>query len=220
MSEVSRLIIFDLDKTLTRRDTLLPYLFGFLMRRPWHVFRILHLPVAVLLFKFGVIGNARLKEIFITAFLAGTSREEIRRWSSTFIGKLLAHGMRREGIEKLKQHIKAGDHTILLSASMDIYVVGLGLQLGFKETICTEAEWKSDRLTGRLANTNCHGAEKVRYLDKLREQHPFAKITAYADNYSDIELLRRVDNGILVNGSRKACQEAYHYEIDYQTWRC
>ena len=179
----------------------------------------LHLPVAALLFKIGVINNARLKEIFITAFLAGTSREEIRRWSATFIDKLLAHGMRKEGLDRLNQHINAGDYTVLLSASLDIYVHDLGNQLGFEETICTRAEWKSDRLTGLLASANHQGAEKVKHLDKLREQYPNATITAYADNDSDIDLLRRADNGILVNASRKARRKAYHYEIDNQIWR-
>ncbi|MDH5513910.1 MAG: HAD-IB family hydrolase [Gammaproteobacteria bacterium] len=219
MPEVKQLIIFDLDKTLTRRDTLLPYLFGFLIRQPWRVFRTLHLPVAALLFKIGIINNTRLKEIFITAFLAGTSREEIRHWSDTFIDRLLARGMRREAIDRLNQHINAGDYTILLSASLDIYVHDLGNQLGFEEIICTRAEWKSDRLTGLLASANHQGAEKVRQLDKLREQYPDATITAYADNDSDIDLLRRADNGILVNASRKTRQMAYHYEIDNQIWR-
>jgi len=220
MSEVTQLVIFDLDKTLTRRDTLLPYLFGFLVRRPWCVFRALQLPVAVLLFKLGVINNTRLKENFLSAFLAGASREEIRHWSSTFIGELLSHGMRREGLEKLNQHINAGDYTILLSASLDIYVYDLGSQLGFADTICTRAEWISDRLTGRLESANHHGAEKVKCLENLRKKHPNATITAYADNISDIELLRRVDNGILVNGSRKACRKAYPYEISHQNWQC
>jgi phosphatidylglycerophosphatase C len=213
------LIIFDLDKTLTRRDTLLPYLFGFLVRRPWRVFRTVHLPVAALLFKIGVINNARLKEIFVTAFLAGTSREEIRRWSATFIDKLLAHGMRKEGLDRLNQHINAGDYTVLLSASLDIYVHDLGNLLGFEETICTRAEWKSDRLTGLLASANHQGAEKVKHIDKLREQHPSATITAYADNDSDIDMLRRADSGILVNASRKVRRKACHYDIDNQIWR-
>jgi len=219
MPGLTRLVIFDLDNTLTRRDTLLPYLLGFLLRRPWYVFRTLHLPVAALLFWFGVIGNERLKEIFMTAILAGTSREEIRCWSNIFIGKLFASGMRREGIEKLNQHIIAGDHTILLSASPDIYVHEIGNRLGFAQTSCTRVEWISDHLTGRLANANLHGAEKVKYLDKLREKYPNATITAYADNHSDLDLLRQVDNGILVNGSRKACRMAYPYKICRQYWR-
>lgn len=219
MTEVSQLVIFDLDNTLTRRDTLVPYLLGYLTRKPWKIFRTLHLPVAALLFKLRVINNARLKEIFITALLAGASREVIQHWSGIFIRKLLAHGMRKDGIEILNQHIKAGDYTILLSASPDIYVYNLGAHLGFRKVICTRTEWESGRLTGRLANENCRGSEKVKCLDKLRKEFPNASITAYADNCSDIDLLRSADKGILVNGTRKAHRIAYPYGIDTQTWR-
>lgn len=218
MTEVSQLVIFDLDSTLTRRDTLVPYLLGFLARKPWIFFRLLHLPVAALLFKLRVINNARLKEIFITAFLAGASRETIQHWSGIFTRKLLAHGMRQDGLKILNQHIKSGDYTILLSASPDIYVYDLGEHLGFMKVICTRAEWESDHLTGRLASENCRGSEKVKYLDSLRKEFPNASITAYADNYSDIDLLRSADKGILVNASRRARRLARPHDIDTQTW--
>jgi phosphatidylglycerophosphatase C len=157
MPHSPQLVIFDLDGTLTRRDTLIPYLSGFLVRHPWRIFRTLHLPVVLAMFFLGFISHARLKEYFLTAFLGGATREQVQQWSSTFIEKLCANGLRRQGLETLKAHIASNDHTVLLSASLDFYVNELGTNLGFDQVVCTSAEWSNNQLTGRLASANNRG---------------------------------------------------------------
>ena len=218
MTPGPQLVIFDLDGTLTRRDTLIPYLSGFLVRHPWRIFRTLHLPVVLAMFFLGFISHARLKEYFLTAFLGGATREQIQQWSSTFIEKLRANGLRERGLKALKAHIASSDHTVLLSASLDFYVNELGTELGFDKVICTSAEWSNDRLTGRLASANHRGQEKVRQLELLKSSFPDTYITAYADNDSDLELLRSVDNGILINARRKTRARARSLKINLQHW--
>lgn len=152
MPNSPQMVIFDLDGTLTRRDTLIPYLFGCIARHPWRIFRTLHLPVVLAMFFLGFINNARLKEYSLTAFLGSARREQIQQWSSTFVENLLAHDFREKGLKILKAHITSGDHTVLLTASLDFYVNELGANLGFHQVICTSTEWRNNQLTGQLAN--------------------------------------------------------------------
>jgi phosphatidylglycerophosphatase C len=172
------------------------------------------------MFILGLINNARLKEYFLTAFLGGATQEQIQQWSSTFVVKLLKHGMRGQGLKVLKAHITSGDHTVLLSASLDFYVTKLGAHLGFHQVVCTRAEWRDNRLTGRLASPNYRGQEKVRQLELLRSRFPNTYISAYADNDSDLELLSAVDNGVLINASRKTRAKAISLNISRQYWKC
>jgi len=219
MPRSRKLVIFDLDGTLTRRDTLIPYLTGFVVRHPWRIVRMLHLPVVLATFFLGFINNARLKEYFLTAALGGASQVQIEQWSSTFVEKLLARGIREKGLMVLKQHIASGEHTVLLSASPDFYVNELGANLGFDHIVCTRAEWHKNRLTGRLASPNHSGHEKVRQLGLLRSRFPDTYISAYADNDSDLELLCAVDKGVLVNASRRTLAKAMSLDISRQHWK-
>ena len=218
MNREPSLVVFDLDGTLTRRDTYLRYVVGFLARHPWRIFRLLHLPWVVGMFYSGMLDNTQLKERVLRAFLRGTRRAELRRWTTVFVDKLLARGMRREALAVLEKHRQHGDLLVLLSASLDVYVEELGKRLGFDHVICTAAHWEGDRLSGRLLSLNCHGEEKVRRLGELRKRCGGMRLVAYADHHSDIPLLRLADAGILVNGTRKAKQLAVQTGLERRVW--
>jgi len=209
--------VFDLDGTLTRHDTYMPYLIGFLIRNPWRIFRLMNLSWSIALYAFGKVNNSDLKQQFLISFLGGVEREQISTWTNIFLDKLLQSGIRKEALIALKKHRKNGDHLVLLSASLDIYVKELGCRLGFDETICTNVEWSNGKLTGRLSSKNCHGREKIsRLLSRYRFET--TNFIAYADDISDVPLLSMVDKGVLVNRSRKARDLSNKAGIELKKW--
>jgi phosphoserine phosphatase len=107
----------------------------------------------------------------------------------------------------------------LLSASPDLYVPELGAALGIADVTCTGLEWRSERLTGGLTTANRRGVEKARCLEELRARYPGRAITAYGNAASDLAHLQLADEGVLVNGSRRALQDAAHLKIRAVTWR-
>jgi phosphatidylglycerophosphatase C len=218
MTRESSLVVFDLDGTLTRRDTYLLYLMGFRARHPCGIVRLLHLPWVVGMFYLGIFDNAQLKERFLRAFLRGARRAALHQWTTVFVDKLMSRGMCWEALAVLEKHRQNGDVLVLLSASLDIYVEALGDRLGFNHVICTRAHWEGDRLSGELLGLNCHGDEKVHRLEELRRRYRGMKLIAYADHHSDIPLLRLADSGILVNGTRKAQYLAAQAGIDCHVW--
>lgn len=210
--------IFDLDGTLARGDTFVKYIAGFIMRRPMRVFRCLSLSGAILRFLSGLVSAAHMKERVLIAALGGSDRAEIRRYTTDFLDRLIPEGMSKRGLKTLEQHRKLGDTLVLLSASPDVYVKELGQRLGFHEVICTQVLWKGNQLSGELCGPNVKGEEKVQCLLRLKTRFAEAVVVAYADHISDFPLLRAVDTGVLVNGSKKSKQVALEYSIGTQDW--
>jgi phosphatidylglycerophosphatase C len=215
-----RLAVFDLDGTITRHDTLVPYALGFVMRKSiWRLPALLLVLPAVLAHAVGLVDRGQLKSVFICAMLGGCRREALTLWTATFIDRLLRDGVFPQAIEAIQAHARSGDHLVLLSASTDLYVPAIGLALGFQEVICTGVRWKGDRLVGTLATPNRRGEEKARCVAALRKRFPNVASLAYGNAASDLAHLKLVDRGVLVNGSASARRTALSEGIGCTDWR-
>jgi phosphatidylglycerophosphatase C len=212
-------VIFDLDGTLTRRESYLAYLAGFLIRHPRRLLHILPLPWAVLKYALRRINNTELKQHFLHAVLGGAPQHEVEQWSRIFVDRLLAGGLRCGALQTLESHRRSGDLLVLLTASFDFYVNEVGRRLGFHHVLCTQAEWVDGYLSGKLAGPNHRGEEKVRCLQRLKDAHIGSTIAAYADHSSDLTFLALVDQATLVNGSFKARRLAKRQGIRCAIWK-
>lgn len=215
---MARLVVFDLDGTLTRRYTFAPYVVGLLAERPWQLLRLLRVLPAIAAFALGARNRGTLKAQLLRATLAGRSRSEIQGWTAQFVRRLLQRGLHREALATLERHRAAGDLLVLLSASPDLYVPAIGAELGFQEVICTQIAWRGDRLEGGLRTANRRGKEKTRCLERLRERYPELPTSAYANSASDLDHLSRVDEPLLVNGSPSARRAAERLGIARTRW--
>ncbi len=210
--------IFDLDGTITRHDTLVPYVFGYLLRHPWRLPRAVLVVPAVIGYALRLSDRGSLKSALIRATLGGLTRTDIERWTERFVPRLLRTGVFARARAVIETHARAGDHLVLMSASPDLYVPEIARALGFHEAICTGVAWSGDRLDGRLTTRNRQGEEKVRCVRALRERSP-GEITAYGNSASDIAHLKAVERGVLVNGSPGARHAAEHAGIVRAEWR-
>jgi phosphatidylglycerophosphatase C len=207
------LAVFDLDCTITRRDTLGPFLWGFLWRRPWRLPRALLALPAAARFLFDRDRGA-FKGAVIHALLGGARRAVITRWAERFVGALLRDGLYAEALAAIAMHRARGDRLLLMSASTDLYVPRIGRALGFDEIICTELRWcADDRLDGRLATANCRGEEKRRCLAALIARDAPGRVYAYGDSRADLAHMQLAQQAYLVNPSpRLAARLATHVQ--------
>ena len=210
--------IFDLDGTLTRRDTLVPYLRFALRRHPERRARLAAVPGIVLRFVVDR-DRGRLKGELIRALLGGLSHAEIYEITQTFLDQKLIGLLHPTAVSAIEAHRNAGDWLVMLTASTEFYVRELGSRLGFDQVICTEVRWDGERLDGRLKTANRRGAEKTHCLAELRLMHPGATFAAYGNSSSDLDHLRHVDAPRLVNGSFLTRIRARAQGIRADTWR-
>jgi len=210
--------LFDLDGTLTWRDTLLPFLLGFLKRHPQRVLRLWPMPFALYSY-WKDRDRGALKSRVIRMVLGGASRPVLEAWAESFVCAMKPRQKFRPlALAILETHRAAGDHPVLLSASPDLYVDHIGRMLGFERTLCTELVWSGDRLDGHLKTKNRRGEEKLRCLDWLREQYRGMPIIAYGNSASDLDHMRHADRALLVNGNSAARRLAAKWGIAVSNW--
>src|ERR1700682_3879753 len=211
--------VFDLDGTLTWRDTLLPFLLSFLRRHPRRVMGLWRMPFALLSFVAQGRDRGALKSRVIRMVMGGAARTDIDACADAFVDTLgPRHRLRPASLAALEAHRTAGDHLVLLSASPDLYVPRIGRRLGVARTLCSELEWRADRLEGALRTANRRGAEKLRCLTWLRTQYPDLPIVAYGNSASALAHMRQPDGALLVNGNAAARAQANQWGIPTSEW--
>ena len=203
-----RLAVFDLDGTITHRDTLLPYVMGFPMSRPRKLLGILVFCWTLVLFVLRLRDHGEVKSAFIRSTLGGQPRDRLEAWTAQFVPAVLKEGVFADALERIAQHRKQGARLVLMSASTDLYVPTFGAALGFDEVICTGVQWQGDRLDGRLTTPNRRGREKTRCFEALRKAHPGLATAAYGNAGSDLDHMRLADQPLLVNASASAQRAA------------
>jgi phosphatidylglycerophosphatase C len=211
--------VFDLDGTISRHDTLVPYVIGFLRHHPGGWLGVPCVLPTVLSFLLGKADQGALKSSLIRATLGGHSRAEIESWTAQFVKGLLPRGVFADALARIEHHRAAGDTLVLLSASTDLYVPQLARVLGLSKSVCTGVEWQGDFLVGRLTTANRRGEEKVRCLQQLRAEYPGHVVSAYGNASADVPHLALADHPLLVNGSARARVLAAAQRIPCATWR-
>jgi HAD superfamily hydrolase (TIGR01490 family) len=212
--------LFDLDGTITRRDTYLAYLLGFLARHPERWPRAAPLPLAVLCHIAGWRGNTWLKTTFLRTVLGGVPRSRLESWTDSFLDRVLSRGLRAGALETIERHRAAGHGLVLVTASLDFYAEPLGRRLGFDTILCTRAQYDdAGRVTGELDGGNCYGSDKLKrveaYLCTCAAELP---VTLYTDHHADLPLLRYVQSPVAVNPTRRLRQVATSLGMRIEDW--
>lgn len=199
-----QLVIFDLDGTITRSDTLVPFLAGCLVRFPRFRANMFLLPFDIVRFGLGRISAGIMKERLLRAVIGGLPVEDVDRWAQTFASRVVAARCHGNMLYLIKEHQAQGDRVILLSASPSLYVRLIGQALGISEIVATEVEIKQGCYTGALVTSNCAGHEKLRRIRKHLGTDKYAgKTLAFGDRESDRPLLEWADEGWFVSGAHR-----------------
>lgn len=213
-------VVFDLDRTITRRGTFTPFLLFVARRKPWKYLTAGPILLAALGYGLGLISRGRLKEIMLTAVLGGASRGEVTAYAEAFVDRCLDGGLRPGARCAVAAHKAKGDFLILATASFDFYVEPLGQQLGFDSVVATRSIWDGGgHLVGRIDGGNCYGAEKLRRLvHEWPEIRAGYRVIAYSDSHADMPLLRWADVGVAVNPNSELRRRARSGGLEIVDW--
>ena len=187
---------FDFDRTLTRRDTLIPFL-GRLAGR-----RRLALALAAQSRRY-LRDQDAAKLDMLRRLTTGILHDEFELAGRDYaVG--LHHHLRPDVMARLRWHRSAGHRLVIVSASLGTYLRPFGVTLGVDEVLAVELDVApSGHLTGQVTGgVNTRGPEKARRLAAwLSETVPDGaapEIWAYGDSSGDDELLAMADHPVRV----------------------
>ncbi len=184
---------FDFDGTITRRDTVVPFLV-YACGRARVAAALAAVSPQLTLALTGRGSRDDPKEALLRRLLAGRDAAPIAEAGRAFAQRLANDStrLRPDTLEKVRWHRDQGHELVLVSASLSTYLEPLAPQLGFDAVLATTLQVGPDgRFTGRLVGRNCRGVEKV---DRLRawlggHDPDECVIWAYGDSSGDTELL-------------------------------
>lgn len=193
---------FDFDGTLTRRDTLLPFL-RLISGTPTFAVKMTYLSPVLAAYATKLMRNDVAKEIVLRHFLRGMQPDALYSYGRKFVDTVLPGLERPEGIERLRWHKAQGHTCVLVSASLDVYLDPWARNAGFDAWITSSLALDEEgRVSGRLEGGNCFGEEKVRRIKAWLYDKNCVALYAYGDSHGDLPMLSLVDEGYLWAGGK------------------
>lgn len=194
-----RAAFFDMDRTLVRRDTATLYLryqrdigevgsWESLQGAWW-----------VLLYTFGICNAPRVAEKALRRY---QGRVEVQLFESCQVwyeGYVRPHvsDVARQVVER---HRADGDLVAIVTGALRFAVQPLARELGVDHVACSEVEVEDGKLTGRPRQL-CFGVSKVELARRVVQEEgcSLEDATFYTDSITDLPLLERVREPVVVN---------------------
>lgn len=209
---MDRLAIFDVDYTLTKRETQVE-LIKFLIRHDPR--KALYLPnsaLAALGFLLGFHDEKASKEQNLKV-LRGLTESDLTQLSRRFMEESVKPMLYQDGIRRLKKHHEEGMRVILISASPEFYIREFERSPYIEKAMGTRFEIKDGIFTGKMIGRNNKGDEKIHRLMEYLGQDPidWSESVMYSDSLSDKPLMDRMGQAYLINHKKNPYFPVLHW---------
>lgn len=184
---------FDFDGTLTRHDTLFPFLLH--LAGPVKLFnKFIILSPVLAAYALGLIRNDIAKVKVLRSFLANMDMDILQQHALQFAETRLPGLQRTAAMQRFQWHKQQGHRCVVVSASLEIYLQPWASKAGFDDILGSRLELiDNNRTSGKLLGDNCFGPEKMRRLELLLGPREGYTLYAYGDSRGDKELLSAAD---------------------------
>ena len=198
-----RFAFFDFDNTLSRGDSVVPFLLS-AVRHGYAPPSQLLRAVRGYLHQLRHPEQVSYSKSIAFSFIKGRRREEIDTLGRSFFREKLCPRFYHDGMSELWQLKAAGYTIVVVTASAEAYMRLLPEFLPVDAVLSTPCETADDVYTGAFG-ANCRGEEKVRRIEAYLQSGGMtvdADSRSYGDSPSDAPMLRLTEHPILVNPKR------------------
>lgn len=215
-----RAALFDLDRTLVRRETASLYV---RYQREIGEAKLLDLArvmVWVTQYTFGVI-DAEAVAARAARELRGQRESDLARKCADWFPKYVLPHVAQRGRDAVTAHRAQGDILAIVTGASRYASAPLGALLGIEHLVTSELEVDAHGLfTGRLLRPLCYGQGKVERASRLASTLGFelAEATFYSDSFTDLPLLSLVKEPVCVNPDLRLRREAKRRGWRIERW--
>ncbi len=197
-----KLAIFDIDYTLTKKETLMEF-FKFMIKKDLKNIR--YIPRALLsgiMFITRAFDEKQTKETFLK-FIEGMEEEQLDELVKEFYNKRLSSILYKDAMDMIYKMKSKGYLIYLISASPEFYLNEFYNIKEIDKIIGTKYITNDGRHTRRMDGLNCKGEEKVerlkQELSKENIEVDYEASYMFSDSLSDKPLFDLVGNPYLIN---------------------
>jgi phosphoserine phosphatase len=194
-----KIFVFDFDKTLTYKDTLLPFFLFIANKDLCFIPKMVIYILMMCLVKLKFITTYKLKTIGIRFFLKNISENKIDEKAALYAKKIKLNKV----YEDYKLALKSDNKVFIISASFDTYLK----YLFYEDNVTLIAS--SILFDKKLAiglKYECYGYEKIK---KLFQNNIYKVNVLYTDSYSDAPIAEISNEICIVKGDNKKYCESY-----------
>lgn len=157
-----------------------------------------------LLYKVGIAKNPESIFRLACRLTKGLSTVELDRLLSNFLKQALVHLLYPAMLSKLKWHQREGHNVVLITNAILPLAKIVGQHLGIQSVIGTDLEKKSEVYTGRVTGKVIFKEEKANQARRYIKINGYDSrfLYAYSDHVSDLQLLKMVNQPVVVNPCR------------------
>ncbi len=212
--------VFDLDGTITRRDTYVRFLLLCLRCMPARLLKTPLLFWSLLLHKAGLRSNHWLKARFLGLIVGGVSPDKLKALAKRFSEVTVLDDLKSGAIAEIQDLKSQGYKIVIATASFSFYVEYLAEALKADELLCSVARLDaSGRITGELEGLNCIGVEKARRVQDLLTERGWSHVQrAYSDHKVDLPLLKMSSVAVVVDPKPATASVAGEYGYQIVRW--
>lgn len=200
------LAIFDVDYTLTKRETLME-LYLFMLKKDIRFIKFIPRSIiSGILYSLKIYDAGKAKQSFIK-FLEGIHEEEMKALVKEFYEERLSKILYKDAIDTIKKLKNQGCKVYLISASPEIYLNELYNIKEVDKIIGTKLKRENGIYRSDIEGENNKGEEKVRRLREILKKEnievDFENSYMFSDSLSDLPLFKLVGNSYLINSRKK-----------------
>jgi HAD superfamily hydrolase (TIGR01490 family) len=198
---MARAALFDLDRTLVRKDTATLYVKWQREVGQASTRDLVRTMYWVLQYTFGILDAHAVARRAVATLEGKPEKTMIDECEGWFRSHVLPH-VADEGRRAVERHRDAGDLVAIVTGATPYVARPLGRELGIAHVVSSELEVDARGVfTGKSIDPLCYGEGKVTRAEKLAREHGFelSKAVFYTDSLTDLPLLERVGEPIAVN---------------------
>jgi HAD superfamily hydrolase (TIGR01490 family) len=211
-----KLAIFDVDYTLTKRETLVEF-YLFMMKKNPKLLKYLPKSLFSSMFYFFNIHDAStVKKTFIR-FIDGIEENEMKKIVKEFYETRLSKILYKDAMDMIRQMKEQGYKIYLISASAEFYLNELYNIKEVDKVIGTRFTMENGLHRNQITGENCKGEEKVKRLKEVLKKEnmevDFQASYMFSDSLSDLPLFNLVGHPFLINFKKS------HDKIQILKWK-
>lgn len=213
---MEKLAIFDVDYTLTKRETLRQLFYFIIKKKPQNIIYLPRAIISGIFFVMGIYDEKNTKESFLK-FIDGLDEKDMRNLVKEFYEEKLSKILYEDGINMIRKLKKQGCKIYLISASPEFYLNELYAIEEVDKIIGSKFLVEEGKHRSQMHGNNCKGEEKVKRLkEELKKDNievDFENSYMFSDSLSDLPLLNLVGKPYLINYKKN------HDSIEILKWK-